>query len=43
MSLPLILFPATTFTPLSIAVPLVMRPGGIGTNPMVLCTVTDLP
>ena len=30
-------------TPSSSAVPRVMRPGGIGIKPMMLCTVTDLP
>ena len=43
MSLPSIFFSAMTSTPSSMAVPLVIRPGGIGINPMMLCTVTDLP
>ena len=30
-------------TPRNKAVPRVMRPGGIGIKPMMLCTVTDLP
>ena len=48
MRLPRTSSPSTTFcrmmsTPSSNAVPAVMRPGGIGMSPMMLCTLTDLP
>ena len=48
MRLPRTSWPSTIFclmmsTPPSSAVPRVMRPGGVGMSPMMLCTLTDLP
>ena len=43
MSLPSAFWSRSTSLPSSLAAPPVMRPGGMGMRPMMLCTVTDLP